>query len=52
MVGTLDLWQVVAALRAVPGAATDIRAPQPAAGGARGLVSADGRSELVTFAVA
>jgi len=44
--------QVVAALRAVPGAATDIRAPQPAAGGARGLVSADGRSELVTFAVA
>jgi putative drug exporter of the RND superfamily len=47
--------QVAAALRAVPRAAADIRAPLAASGGVSGgagQISADRRSELVTFTVA
>jgi putative drug exporter of the RND superfamily len=44
--------QVVAALRAVPRAATDIVSPLSGGAAAHGLISADGRSELVTFNVA
>ncbi|HEY6278885.1 MAG TPA: MMPL family transporter [Streptosporangiaceae bacterium] len=44
--------QVVAALRAVPQAATHIVSPLSGGAAAHGLISADGRSELVTFNVA
>ena len=44
--------QVVAALRAVPQAATGIVSPLSGGAAAHGLISADGRSELVTFNVA
>jgi putative drug exporter of the RND superfamily len=40
--------EVMAALAALPGAAADIRSPQAGRGG---MISADGRSELVSFTV-
>ena len=43
---------MVAALRAVPQAATHIVSPLSGGAAAHGLISADGRSELVTFNVA
>jgi RND superfamily putative drug exporter len=42
--------QVTAALTALPNVAIDVRSPTTAAGG--GLISRDGRSALITFAVA
>lgn len=49
-----QLWQaarqVAAALRSLPQVAADIRSPLGAGG--HGLISADGRSALVTFTVA
>src|SRR6266849_1855716 len=44
--------QVVTALQGLPRAAIDIRSPLSTSGGASGLTSVSGRSELVTFTVA
>jgi len=44
--------EVVTALQGLPRAAIDIRSPLSTSGGASGLTSASGRSELVTFTVA